>query len=93
MDLLVANSWVSPGSLEPLSKKNPKTSFSGSAALTLDSPFVWMWELLPALGRAGAFISLKTDFLGVFSTSQRAFPPPYSAPRFILWLPKLIGII
>lgn len=74
MDLLVTNSWVSPGSLEPSSKKNPKISFSGSAALASDSPSTWMLELLPALARAGAFISLKMDFLRGFLHITMNFP-------------------
>lgn len=62
MELLMVKLCVSPAPLEPFSKKNPKTSFSGSSALTLESPSMWILELLPALGRTGAFISLKMFF-------------------------------
>lgn len=91
MDLLVTKLCVPPGSLEPFSKTNPTTPSSGSAALTLDSPSMGISELLPALGRTGAFISLKMGFLWVFlgfsqgflhiprnfptTTSRSKFPP------------------
>lgn len=91
MDLLVTKLCASPGSPEPFSKTNPTTPFSGSAALTLDSPSMGILELLPALGRTGAFMSLKMGFLWVFlgfsqgflhiprnfptTTSRSKFPP------------------
>lgn len=85
MDLLMTNLCVSSGCLEPFSKTNPTASFSGSAALTLDSPSTWILELLPALGKPGAFISLKMGFLWVFMGFSQDFLNVFSgfSPGFL----------